>query len=84
MELFQLQLAPLVLKFGIPHGQTGRKGVSRREEEGKRGRVESQCIVGWVDFGLFFTFSTKVPLRFVTYLSKVPKIATKKNFCLTQ
>jgi hypothetical protein len=34
----------------------------------------------WVDFGLFFTFSTKVPLGFVTYLSKVPKIATTKNF----
>jgi hypothetical protein len=25
----------------------------------------------------FFTFSTKVPLRFVTYLPKVAKIATK-------
>jgi hypothetical protein len=25
------------------------------------------CTVGWVDFGLFFTFSTNVPLRFVTY-----------------
>jgi hypothetical protein len=43
MELFQLQVAPLVLKFGIHQGQTGRKGVSRREEEGNSGRVESQC-----------------------------------------
>jgi hypothetical protein len=33
--------------------------------------------LGWVDFGLFFAFSTKVPLRFVTYLPKVPKTATK-------
>jgi hypothetical protein len=38
--------------------------------------------VGSIDFWLFFTFSTKVPLRFVTYLPKVPKIA-KKNL-LTQ
>jgi hypothetical protein len=37
-------------------------------------------VVGWVDFGLFFTFSTKVPLRFVTYLPKVLKIATTKIF----
>jgi hypothetical protein len=43
MELFQLQVAPLVLNIGIHQGQTGRKGVSRREEEGKIGRVESQC-----------------------------------------
>jgi hypothetical protein len=35
-----------------------------------------QCRVGW--FWTFFKFSTKVPLRFVTYLPKVPKIA-KKN-----
>jgi hypothetical protein len=42
MELFQLQVAPLVLKFGIHQEQAGRKGVSRREEEGKSGRVESQ------------------------------------------
>jgi hypothetical protein len=35
--------------------------------------------VGWVDFRLFFTFLTKVPLRFVIYLPKGPKIA-KKNF----
>jgi hypothetical protein len=33
MELFQLQVAPLVFKFGIHHGQTGRKGVRREEEE---------------------------------------------------
>jgi hypothetical protein len=38
-------VAPLVLKFGIHQGQTGRKGVRRGEEEGKSGRVESQCIV---------------------------------------
>jgi hypothetical protein len=42
MELFQLQVAPLVLKFGIHQGQTGRKGVSRGEEERKSGRIESQ------------------------------------------
>jgi hypothetical protein len=42
MELFRLQVAPLVLKFGIHQGQAGRKGVSRREEEGKSGRVASQ------------------------------------------
>jgi hypothetical protein len=39
MELFQLQVAPLVLKFGIHQGQTGRKGGRRGEEEGKSGRV---------------------------------------------
>jgi hypothetical protein len=33
--------------------------------------------VGW--FWTCFTFSTKVPLRFLTYISKVPKIA-KQNF----
>jgi hypothetical protein len=38
--------------------------------------------LGWVDFGLFLTFSTKVPLGFVTYLPKVPKIA--KQIVLTQ
>jgi hypothetical protein len=43
MELFQIQVAPLVLKFGIHQGQTGRKGVSRIEEEGKSRGVESQC-----------------------------------------
>jgi hypothetical protein len=32
------------------------------------------CTVGWVDIGT----RTKVPLRFVTYLSKVKK--TKKVF----
>jgi hypothetical protein len=32
-----------LLKFGIHQGQTGRKGVRRGEEEGKSGRVESQC-----------------------------------------
>jgi hypothetical protein len=43
MELFQRLVAPLVLKFGIHQEQAGRKGVRRREEEGKSGRVESQC-----------------------------------------
>jgi hypothetical protein len=43
MELFQRSVAPLVLKFGIHQGQTGRKEVRMREEKGKRGRVESQC-----------------------------------------
>jgi hypothetical protein len=38
----------------------------------EQGRVYT---LGWVDFGLFFTFSTKVPLRFVTYLPEVPKKA---------
>jgi hypothetical protein len=40
--------------------------------------------VGWVDFGLIFKFSTKVPvpLRFITYLPKLPKIATTKIFNL--
>jgi hypothetical protein len=41
----------------------------------------SACGVGWVGFLTSFTFSTKVPLRFGTYLPKVPKIAaTKKPF----
>jgi hypothetical protein len=40
----------------------------------------SPCVVGWVDFWTFFTFSTKVPLRFVTYLRKVPKIGGKIFF----
>jgi hypothetical protein len=31
------------------------------------------CLVGWVDIGT----RTKVPLRFVTYLSKVTKIDEK-------
>jgi hypothetical protein len=43
MELFQRLVAPLVLKFGIHQEQAGRKGVSRREEEGTSGMVESQC-----------------------------------------
>jgi hypothetical protein len=48
MELFQWLLAPLVLKFGIHQGQTGRKGVRRWEEEGmNRGHrdtlVETAC-----------------------------------------
>jgi hypothetical protein len=30
----------------------------------------THCIIGWVDIGT----RTKVPLRFVTYLSKVTKI----------
>jgi hypothetical protein len=37
MELFQRLVAPLVLKFGIHHGQTGRKGVRGGEEEGWSG-----------------------------------------------
>jgi hypothetical protein len=44
-ELFQLQVAPLVLKFGIHQGQTWRKGVRGGEEEGKSGRIESECVV---------------------------------------
>jgi hypothetical protein len=39
-----------------------------------------QCTLGWIDFWLFFTFLTKVPLRFVTYLPKVPRIAKKILF----
>jgi hypothetical protein len=35
------------------------------------------CKEGWVDFGLF-TISTKLPLRVVTYHSKITKIATTK------
>jgi hypothetical protein len=31
------------------------------------------CIIGWVDIGI----RTKVPLRFVTYLSKVTKMNEK-------
>jgi hypothetical protein len=31
-------------------------------------------------FWTFFTFSTKVPLGFVTYLPKIPKIAKKNLF----
>jgi hypothetical protein len=34
------------------------------------------CTVGWVDIGT----RRKVPLRFVTYLSKVMKIDEKKCF----
>jgi hypothetical protein len=34
----------------------------------------AQCPIGWVDIGT----GTKVPLRFVTYLSKVTKINKKK------
>jgi hypothetical protein len=34
------------------------------------------CTVGWVDIGT----RTKVPLKFVTYLSKVMKINEKKCF----
>jgi hypothetical protein len=34
------------------------------------------CTIGWVDIGI----GTKVPLRFVTYLSKVTKINEKKCF----
>jgi hypothetical protein len=34
------------------------------------------CAIGWVDFGLFIC-STKIPLRFVEYPSKITKIATK-------
>jgi hypothetical protein len=37
-----------------------------------------ECRVGWVDIGT----GTKVPLRFVTYLSKVTKINEKSG--LTQ
>jgi hypothetical protein len=37
MELFQLQVAPLVLKFGIHQEQAGRKGVRSGEEERMRG-----------------------------------------------
>jgi hypothetical protein len=44
MELFQLQVAPLVLKFIIPLGQAGRKGVREVEEERCSEGVESQCI----------------------------------------
>jgi hypothetical protein len=36
------------------------------------------CIVGWVDIGT----GTKVPLRFVTYLSKVTKITKKTHLPL--
>jgi hypothetical protein len=33
--IFQLQVAPLVLKLGIHQGQARRKRVNRREDEGK-------------------------------------------------
>jgi hypothetical protein len=39
-------------------------------------QFQSSTALGWVDIGT----RTKVPLKFVTYLLKVPKIA-KKNFC---
>jgi hypothetical protein len=45
MELNQLLIAPLVLKFGIRQGQAGRKGVRRGEEEG-RSRV-AESLVSW-------------------------------------
>jgi hypothetical protein len=40
-ELNPLPVAPLVLKFGIHHGQARRKGVRGGEEEGWSGGVES-------------------------------------------
>jgi hypothetical protein len=43
MELFQRLVAPLALNFGIHQEQAGREVVRRGEEEGKSGRVESQC-----------------------------------------
>jgi hypothetical protein len=42
MELFQLSVAPLVLKFGIHKEQAGRKGVRRGEKERMSRGVESQ------------------------------------------
>jgi hypothetical protein len=42
MELFQRSVAPLVLKFGIHQGKTGRKGVKREKEEGMNRGAESQ------------------------------------------
>jgi hypothetical protein len=36
------------------------------------------CAIGWVDIGT----RTKVPLKFVTYLSKITKINEKKCFDL--
>jgi hypothetical protein len=42
MELFQRSVAPLLLKFGIHQGQTGRKGVRRGWEEGMSIGAESQ------------------------------------------
>jgi hypothetical protein len=47
MDLFQVQVAPLVLKFGIHQGQAGRKGVSRGKEEGKRGGEGWKASVVW-------------------------------------
>jgi hypothetical protein len=42
MERFQLQVAPLVLKFGIHQEQAGRKGARRGEEDGMSRGAESQ------------------------------------------
>jgi hypothetical protein len=37
------------------------------------GELEGICEIGWVDIGT----RTKVPLKFVTYLSKITKINEK-------
>jgi hypothetical protein len=50
-------------------------------EKVKKSKINSptvQCTVGWVDIGT----RTKVPLKFVTYLSKITKI--NKKSVLTQ
>jgi hypothetical protein len=62
--------------FNRPHHF---KNMSRkfRKMSLKAVTIKNHYILGWDDFWLFFTFSTKVPLRFVTYLPKVPKIAKK-------
>jgi hypothetical protein len=42
-------VAPLLLKFGIHQGQTGRKGVRRGEEEGMSRGAESQYIIRMIE-----------------------------------
>jgi hypothetical protein len=41
--------------------------------------VYVQCTIGWVDFGLFFTFSTKVGTPEIYYISS-KSTENSKNF----
>jgi hypothetical protein len=49
------------------------------EEEGGGGLEDGGWTLGWVDIGT----RTKVPLRFVFYLSKVTKIVTASSLVKT-
>jgi hypothetical protein len=47
-----------------------RKSVSQNSEIGQLVLILGECTIGWVDIGT----RTKVPLKFVTYHSKITKI----------